>query len=312
MKCNKCFNEIPDGNSFCIHCGAKADITDSTQLCPNCGAKLNSKGYFCVKCGAKTAQPDVLKQTGSNLKNRADIQDKKANRISLKAKFIIVLVIFLVVAGAGAVCGFLAAGEGWGIEKLFKKSDIAWLDYSWFDAEAQTELYEDDEKADILPEPTKTEPDEPEIETLEPAAEYNYLAGKWEGMLFGDERAHFIFEFYDENKLKITIPGDNYWNMYDYIFNTGTMIITIIGNEEQNGDYQNEENNGEEYDQEDNDEGETDIVLWYVKPISQYEFYLYTEHIEEWDNEKYEMDYVFTPDGLAFNTDSGYLLTRSF
>ncbi len=83
MECKKCGTIIPEGGSFCVSCGARADgkktcpkceklIDDAVTFCTYCGTRVDGKkvcatcgelveGKFCAKCGSIIEEIAVTK-----------------------------------------------------------------------------------------------------------------------------------------------------------------------------------------------------------------------------------------------------------
>ena len=53
MFCNKCGNQINDGEKFCTQCGTPVP---QERLCPNCQNKLADNAIFCGQCGTKVGE----------------------------------------------------------------------------------------------------------------------------------------------------------------------------------------------------------------------------------------------------------------
>lgn len=53
MKCPCCHKELPNGARFCLHCGVKLEIVNSTIECPYplCHHQIPSDSKFCPDCG---------------------------------------------------------------------------------------------------------------------------------------------------------------------------------------------------------------------------------------------------------------------
>ncbi len=48
MNCPKCGNNVPEGSTFCNHCGS---ALPSDIYCPSCGNTIPASSAFCPKCG---------------------------------------------------------------------------------------------------------------------------------------------------------------------------------------------------------------------------------------------------------------------
>lgn len=57
MKCPECNSIVPDGSTFCNHCGHKFE-QENTIKCPNpeCGHSIPADSKFCPDCGCKIEQ----------------------------------------------------------------------------------------------------------------------------------------------------------------------------------------------------------------------------------------------------------------
>lgn len=53
MNCPNCHKELPNEAKFCLHCGAKIEVDDSTIECPSCHARIPKDSKFCPDCGTK-------------------------------------------------------------------------------------------------------------------------------------------------------------------------------------------------------------------------------------------------------------------
>lgn len=53
MFCNKCGNQINEGDKFCTKCGTPVS---QERLCPKCQCKLPDGAAFCGQCGAKVSE----------------------------------------------------------------------------------------------------------------------------------------------------------------------------------------------------------------------------------------------------------------
>ena len=59
MKCDKCGQIVPDGSSFCNHCG---NAMSHDMVCPSCGQNIPMNSVFCPKCG-KMVRNDMHEET---------------------------------------------------------------------------------------------------------------------------------------------------------------------------------------------------------------------------------------------------------
>ncbi len=58
--CASCGQPLPEGSTFCPHCGAAVSAqTQPTQyrFCPRCGAELRPGARFCARCGHDLSSP---------------------------------------------------------------------------------------------------------------------------------------------------------------------------------------------------------------------------------------------------------------
>jgi len=60
VDCANCGNQIPQGDAFCIRCGASSTPPEPPMnLCQQCGSELPDAAAFCGKCGARCAPPPL-------------------------------------------------------------------------------------------------------------------------------------------------------------------------------------------------------------------------------------------------------------
>lgn len=56
MKCPNCHNELPNEAKFCLHCGTRIEVDNTTVECPSCHARIPKDSKFCPDCGEKIVQ----------------------------------------------------------------------------------------------------------------------------------------------------------------------------------------------------------------------------------------------------------------
>jgi len=62
MKCSNCGSEVPEGSSFCNHCGQPLT---GEQECPHCHKMIPATSLFCPKCGKRVKARPVAEQTAA-------------------------------------------------------------------------------------------------------------------------------------------------------------------------------------------------------------------------------------------------------
>lgn len=94
--CPECGNKIPQGGSFCEHCGTPIEKQEVTNFCSECGARCNPEEVFCQKCGTPLKAHQQPQYAPQQPIQRAP---RSSNRGLVAGIAVIVLLIGIIIAG---------------------------------------------------------------------------------------------------------------------------------------------------------------------------------------------------------------------
>lgn len=94
MVCEKCGNEVTEGDIFCDYCGDKVQKIPLKQFCENCGGQIEENSKFCSGCGFSVNRTQI--KTG-----------KQSNRSHRKGVSWIIVIAMAIILIAGSAAGYL-------------------------------------------------------------------------------------------------------------------------------------------------------------------------------------------------------------
>ena len=103
--CNKCGQELTEGDVFCNNCGAQVKSTEEvkTYICKECGQELKAGATFCNKCGTPVnAESSIKAETPINVGTVNSSKDTVVKKSNNKKIPIIIAIIVIALIGVVA------------------------------------------------------------------------------------------------------------------------------------------------------------------------------------------------------------------
>ena len=109
MKCEKCGNDLQEGQKFCSVCGQKVEVI---HACPKCGTKLGQGQRFCVVCGQPLYREEAGEGNNPKMADQKILEPRSGNKQKKRSGFGKGLLIAGgVMAGLIAIAGIFGGNQ---------------------------------------------------------------------------------------------------------------------------------------------------------------------------------------------------------